>query len=106
VTLSQVLKDGTPFNRERCFCGIEAGVNHLHSLGIIHNDINPTNVMMVGSGDEMEPVIIDFDSCRPEGKELGPKGGTVGWSLENAEISSRNNDFYGPSKIREALSLS
>jgi len=106
VALSQLLKDGTLFNRERCFSGIEAGINHLYSLGLIHNDINPTNIMMVGVGDEMEPVIIDFDSCRSEGEELGPKGGTMGWCLEDADISSRDNDLYALSKIRDALGKS
>jgi len=40
--------------------GIESGIRHLHSLGLVHNDINPRNIMM----DHDKAVIIDFGSCR------------------------------------------
>ena len=46
---------------------IERGVRHLHSLGLVHNDINPANIMF---DDEGRPVIIDFGSCRPIGQSL------------------------------------
>ncbi|KAK3377679.1 kinase-like domain-containing protein [Podospora didyma] len=96
ITLSQMLKDGTPFNRSRCLRGIEAGVSHMHSLGLIHNDLNPSNIMMDGD----DPVIIDFDSCKQEGDELGSKAGTYGWTLNGADYARPENDLYSLSKIR------
>jgi serine/threonine protein kinase len=52
------------------------GIQHLHSLGLIYCDINPTNILMNGG----TPIIGDFDSCRREGEKLGFKAGTRGWT--------------------------
>ncbi|UPL02500.1 hypothetical protein LCI18_013434 [Fusarium solani-melongenae] len=41
---------------------IGSGLRHLHSLGLVHNDITPTNTML---SDKDEAIIIDCDStCR------------------------------------------
>ncbi|SPO04567.1 uncharacterized protein DNG_07252 [Cephalotrichum gorgonifer] len=80
---------------------IEDGIYHLHGLRLAHNDINPSNVIFnEGTGN---PVIIDFDSCRPIGEKLGEKAGTFEWELEEAELSEPENDFYGSSSIREVF---
>lgn len=99
MTLSQRLKDATPLNEALCLQGIESGIKHMHRLGLIHNDINPSNIMMDGDN----PVIIDFDSCKSEGTKLGLKGGTVGWALDGMEYARKENDFHGLLKIRELL---
>ncbi|GAW24969.1 hypothetical protein ANO14919_145660 [Xylariales sp. No.14919] len=99
VTLSQMLKDGTYFCRSSCLLGIEAGISHMHQLGLVHNDLNPSNIMMDGDN----PVIIDFDSCKREGEELGSKAGTHGWTLDGENYARRENDLYSLSKIRAAL---
>ncbi|KAI0428175.1 kinase-like domain-containing protein [Xylaria sp. FL1042] len=99
VTLSQMLKDRTHFSRSRCLLGIEAGISHIHELGLVHNDLNPSNIMMDGDN----PVIIDFDSCKREGEELGSKAGTHGWTLDGENYARKENDLYSLSKIRAAL---
>jgi len=99
MTLSQRLKDGAPFNKSLCLEGIESGIRHMHELGLIHNDINPSNIMMDGENS----VIIDFDSCKEEGAKLGLKGGTFGWDIDGAEYARRENGFYGLSKIQDLL---
>ncbi len=76
---------------------IEDGIRHLHQLGLAHNDIKPSNIMMDGE----KPVVIDFDSTRPIGKKLGDKAGTFEWELEGAEFSEPENDLYGLKKIQE-----
>ncbi|KAI9700088.1 MAG: hypothetical protein M1836_002622 [Candelina mexicana] len=97
TTLSDQLDDYTrPLIK--CLDGIKCGIQHIHSLGLIHNDINPSNVMMNADG---VPVIIDFDSCKAEGLRLD-KGGTLGWDHEGL-TSLRENDYYGLDKIAEAL---
>lgn len=59
--------------------GVESGIRHIHSLGLVHNDINPKNIMR--DGDRW--VIIDFDSCRPVGGSLEGVGRTYEWYDEN-----------------------
>lgn len=100
LTLADRLNDcDRPLNRDRCWKDIERGVRHLHSLGLIHNDINPYNIMLKSDD---TPVIIDFDSCRREGDKL-IKAGTWGWADESSELASTTNDYYGLKKIREAM---
>jgi serine/threonine protein kinase len=97
VTLRDMVKAKTPFDKNRCLDAIEAGVRHMHDLGLIHNDLNPSNIMMDGNN----PIIIDFDSCKPEGQKM-IKGGTYGYSLPE-EYSKRSNDVYGLSRMRESV---
>lgn len=99
MTLLQRLKDTTPFDKALCLQGIQSGISHMHELGLIHNDLNLSNIMMDGDN----PVIIDFDSCKPEGDKLGLKAGTVGWAMDDLVYAKRENDFYSLSKIREIL---
>lgn len=73
-------------DRLACCRALESGIRHLHRLGLAHNDINPSNIVM---DSENRPVIIDFDSARPIGEELGSKAGTVGWELEDAELCAK-----------------
>jgi serine/threonine protein kinase len=80
--------------------GIESGIQHLHGLGIVHNDINPSNIMFKANDDT--PVIIDFDSCGQEGDKL-LKAGTMGWSDEGFDLATIRNDSYGLKKIEEAM---
>ena len=60
-------------NRARVYLeDILKGIRHLHSLGLVHNDINPANIMLDNNG---TAVLIDFDSCRRVGESLG--GGAI-----------------------------
>ncbi|KAI1194731.1 kinase-like domain-containing protein [Nemania serpens] len=99
INLHDVIVNDISFDKSRCMNGIEAGVRHMHDLGLVHNDLNPGNIMMDGDN----PVIIDFDSCKPEGERLGMKGGTYGYSLDEEEYSKRSNDLYSLSKMRESV---
>ncbi len=70
--------------------GLKRGLDHLHNLGIIHNDINSTNVRL---DESLQPVIIDFNTAHPEGAPLS-SGGTPGW-FKASEFSVRENDIFG-----------
>ncbi|EED21220.1 conserved hypothetical protein [Talaromyces stipitatus ATCC 10500] len=76
--------------------GIESGIRHLHSLGLVHNDINPSNIMLDGD----QAVIIDFGSCRPVGESLQDVGRTYEWYDEKVEQSIPENDLSALEEIR------
>jgi serine/threonine protein kinase len=65
----RVLKQNDhPIDKEVRLRGIVSGIEYIHSLGIAHNDINPSKIMM--EEDSSHPIIIDLGSCRPFGEPL------------------------------------
>lgn len=91
-------------NPDDCLYGVERGLRHLHSLGLVHNDINPSNIMIDEDTDEEDtPVIIDFDSCRPVGESLEGVGRTFEWYDERVQRSLPSNDLDALDEIREWL---
>ncbi len=82
-----------------CMDGIRAGVEHLHSLGFAHNDLNPTNIALDA---EDNPVILDFGSCKKFGEEL-VSAGTPGWIDEDYTTSALQHDIIAMVKIEAWL---
>lgn len=72
--------------------GILTGIRHLHSLGLVHNDINPANIMFDERG---VPVVIDFDSCRRIGEPLRDTRAkrTIGWHDPEVDVALEKNDL-------------
>lgn len=89
-------------NRSVILAGVRSGIDHLHQLGFIHNDINYTNIMFSENDDN--PIIIDFDSCVKEG-EIDKSCGTWGWSRDRTQglPSVRENDLYAIERLRAFL---
>ncbi|KAI1405945.1 serine/threonine-protein kinase [Hypoxylon fuscum] len=77
---------------------LESAVDHLHSLGLAHNDIKPENIMIKNGA----PVLIDFGSCQPFGKPLQSLG-TNGWCEEVFFTSEKKHDIYSLAKLRDWL---
>lgn len=102
LNLSQRVHDTHAFSKKSCLKSIRRGIDHLHTLGIIHCDINPSNIL--SNGDDF--VIGDFDSCAREGEKLGLKAGTIGWTRDNFQFARRENDLYGLGKIQGFLDSS
>lgn len=100
MTLDERLQDTKAFDRDACLREIELGIRHLHSLGLIHNDINPANIMV---DDCDRSVIIDFDASYHHGEKLGLKAGTWGWFIAGTEFARYENDFFGLAKLREYM---
>ncbi|PBK67990.1 kinase-like protein [Armillaria solidipes] len=99
-TLSDTVKKGTlpRADIESSLDQIKQGIEHIHGLGLVHNDINPRNILF---DDDGRLVIIDFDSCRKQGESmLRGKCGTFPFS-NDPETAEFQNDFYGVEKIRE-----
>ncbi|KAK0701102.1 hypothetical protein B0T21DRAFT_134482 [Apiosordaria backusii] len=79
--------------------GVESGVRHLHALGLVHNDINPTNIMLDGD----KAIIIDFGSCRRIGESLEGVGRTYEWYDEQVNTAALQNDLDALDEIRTWL---
>jgi serine/threonine protein kinase len=82
--------------------GILAAIHHLHSLGIVHNDINPANIMLDESG---SLVLVDFDSCRFVGEPLAETRTrrTRGWHDSEAKTSLPENDLDAFAELKTWL---
>ncbi|PBK94379.1 hypothetical protein ARMGADRAFT_991497 [Armillaria gallica] len=77
---------------------IKRGIEHTHGLGLVHNDINPRNILFDVDG---KLIIIDFDSCRKQSESmLDGKSGTFPFS-NDPETAEFQNDSYGLEKVRE-----
>lgn len=72
--------------------GVMTGIKHLHSIGLVHNDLNPANIMF--DQDDML-VLIDFDSCRYIGEPLRSTGTkrTHHWHDPSVDSSMEKNDL-------------
>jgi abelson tyrosine-protein kinase 1/abelson tyrosine-protein kinase 2 len=68
-----------PTGKAILICGIALGMRFVHSKGIIHGDLKPSNVLLNARG---EPLISDFGSSRFESNDytLTPGGGTVNYA--------------------------
>ncbi|KAF1993989.1 hypothetical protein P154DRAFT_47441 [Amniculicola lignicola CBS 123094] len=82
-----------------CMNGIRNGVRHLHSLGLAHNDLNPSNIAL---DSDDNPIILDFGSCKKFGEEL-LSGGTYGWVDEDYFTSAQRHDESALAKLEAWL---
>lgn len=92
--------------REKVAChlpGIEDGIRHLHSLGLIHNDINPSNIMLNNNN---EAIITDFDSSRAPGESLERVKRTYGWYDPDVHVAQESNDLDALAELRVWLTSS
>jgi serine/threonine protein kinase len=96
-------RNNHPIDKEVCLRGIASGIEYIHSLGLAHNDINPSNIVM--DEDSSHPIIIDLGSCRTFSKLL-LEGGTPGWNDGFFDTSDRWNDLIGLAKVNQWLQKS
>jgi serine/threonine protein kinase len=96
-TLADRLSDAEDLIEREVCLDIRRGIEHLHRLGITHNDINPYNIMFKSDG---TAVLIDFDSCAHVGEKL-LKGG--GWADEAYSFASTTNDYTALQKIEDII---
>lgn len=86
-----------PYDPELILSGVKAGLRLIHDFGLVHDDINPENIMIDEDG---RAIIIDFDSCRPIGAPS--RGGTPGWAT-NPSTALLENDEYGLSLLQKYM---
>lgn len=80
---------------DRFECQCRDAIDHIHSLGVAHNDLNPSNIALDGIDD---PVIIDWGSCKEFGGLL-LSAGTPGWIEDEFDVSRKEHDLYALDKI-------
>jgi serine/threonine protein kinase len=98
-TLADSLDVGRSVNNKSCLQQVRAGIDHLHTLNLIHNDIHPGNIM-VANQEADTFVIIDFDSCAIKGHPLPEKRGRMPKGACTAEFE---NDDLGFNMLQEKL---
>ncbi|CAG8905892.1 unnamed protein product [Penicillium egyptiacum] len=86
----------------RVLTDIESGLRHLHSLGLVHNDLNPSNIMVADD----KAIIIDVGSCRKIGESLQGVGRTYEWYDGKIQQSLPENDLDALEELRIWLGLS
>jgi len=77
--------------------GVEEGIRHLHKLAIVHNDINPGNILIT---ENRVPVISDFDSSSCPGADISRVKRTYGWYDPNVLVAQESNDFDALFELR------
>lgn len=85
-----------------CLEGIKRGLEHLHSLGLVHNDLNPSNIMFPAEDDDTA-IIVNFGSCRPIGASMRNVPRTPEWYDEKVLTSLPSNDTDALDEIAEWL---
>jgi hypothetical protein len=95
-TLMEAVNQGLEIDKDRIIDIITDAVAHIHSFGLVHNDLNPDNIML---NDNLDPVIIDMETCMAESRPAIYKLGTPGWS-DNWWTSSLQNDEVALERIR------
>jgi len=68
---------------------LSSTVAHIHKLGLAHNDLNPSNIM-VRDG---LPVLIDFGSSQLVGRRIQSLG-SPGWYKDKFYTSEKEHDIY------------
>ncbi|KAI6080562.1 kinase-like domain-containing protein [Hypoxylon rubiginosum] len=86
-------------DHESLFKSVHSAVEHLHGMGLAHNDINPDNILL---DNDQNPVLIDFGSCQPFGKRLQTLG-TPGWTDGVFWTSEKQHDIFALNKLRDWL---
>ena len=81
---------------------VSKGVEHLHKIGLVHQDLKPLNIFM--RLEDESPVIIDFDSCVSVGESLARVPRTLGWHDPTVRYAMFENDWHAVEEIRMWLS--
>jgi serine/threonine protein kinase len=76
---------------------LEDGIRHIHSLKRIHNNFNPSNILIT---DDDIPVISDFDSSTDPGSDLTRVKRTHGWFNPDVSRAMESNDLDALEELR------
>lgn len=89
------LHDASGFDEQVFESQLRSAIEHIHGLGLAHNDLNPSNI---GLNEQDHPIIIDWGSCKGFGEEL-LSAGTPGWIEDDYDISKKEHDILAMEKL-------
>ena len=95
-TLMEAINQSLEIDKDRIVNIITDALAHIHSLGLVHNDLSPYNILL---DDNLDPVIIDMETCMAESRPAMYSLGTPQWS-GNWWTSSLSNDEIALERIR------
>jgi hypothetical protein len=84
---------------EKVVSDVQAGIEHIHSLDLVHCDIKPDNIFFKDG----RYVVGDFDSVHPVHGELCLKTGTLGWYDTHITHAEFENDLVALHRLRQWL---
>ena len=82
-------------DRVRLAAGLAESLAHAHSRGVVHHDVKPRNVLIVGTGEDARTKLVDFGLARGRASKFGrtlPGGTPRYWSPEQAGESDEAID--------------
>lgn len=91
-------------SKAKIMSDVKSALSHLHGLGYVHNDVNPTNILLqLGDNRSVgKAVLADFDSSVLIDSKRTYKAGTEGF-YKPTETCTPQNDWYGWEKTCEFL---
>ncbi|EDU40548.1 Serine/threonine kinase [Pyrenophora tritici-repentis] len=87
TNLRDFVLDQHHFDVRKCMRDIWEGLAHMHSLGLVHCDIKPCNILVNIAAQRF--VVGDFDSTHRNGAPLEIKWGTEGWTPRAGQTDGR-----------------
>lgn len=103
-TLEELLEEEAVSHDQRMayLKDVENAMTHLHSLGLVHGDIDPVNVMLDDTCNSA--VLVDFDCCLPVGEPFGPKFREDNVNMTNSLLVAEfDNDYVAFRRLEEFL---
>nr|AAR99465.1 serine/threonine kinase [Plenodomus lingam] len=104
MDVSELVDRGCSFNASKCVDDISAAILHMHSLGLVHCDVEPSNIFVNLQTGRF--VLGDFDSTHWVDTVLATKCGTIGWVPEDGEtnnMASYEIDWFSLGMLRAWL---
>jgi len=87
ANLRDFVLDQHHFDVRKCIQNIRQGIAHMHSLGLVHCDIKPSNILVDITAQRF--VVGDFDSTHKIDAPLEIKWGTAGWTPKAVQTAGR-----------------
>lgn len=82
---------------------VKSGIEHLHSLGLAHNALNPHSIAFPAAHDDDTAVLIKLNMCAPFGHSLDNNWRPTEWYDEKNNISVASNDLDAIEELTQFL---